>query len=319
MQVQGSVRELWRFPVKSMEGERVERVRVGSSGIEGDRLWAVRDVRAGTITGAKRLPALLRCRARFTHEPARGEIPPVVVRLPGGEELESGDPELHRQLSELGGREVRLSALPSAAVRAHFRAQQATRAELRRIFDLGAAEPLPDLSAFPLGKLLELARYAAPPGTYVDAYPLHVVTTATLRELAARSGVEVSTVRLRPTLLLEVSGSGYAEAGWTRGSLQCGALVARFEMATVRCGMPAREQAGLPADRRVSAAIARHADRCVGAYASVVHPGTLTVGDAVRIGVPSPSSLERATARATRALVRSALRLLERALPAGRE
>lgn len=317
MQASAAVQELWRFPVKSMEGERVERVAVGLHGVEGDRLWAVRDVRGGAITGAKQVPALLRCRARFLREPTLGEVGTVAVRFPDGAELESRDPEIHRRLSELGGRDLRLSALPSARVAAHFRGAQATRAELRRIFDLGPEEPLPDLSVFPLGKLLELARYASPPGTYVDAYPLHVVTTASLRELSRRSGAELESVRLRPSVLLDVEGEGLVETAWVGASLQRGALVARVEMQTVRCGMPAREQAGLPADRRVTAAIARHADRCVGVYASVLRPGPLAVGESLAVGLARPTRAGRAVARASRATARAGLRLLQRVIPAG--
>jgi uncharacterized protein YcbX len=37
------VTEIWRYPVKSMGGERVDAVAVGERGVHADRMWAVRD------------------------------------------------------------------------------------------------------------------------------------------------------------------------------------------------------------------------------------------------------------------------------------
>ncbi len=58
MQVIGTVKEIWRYPVKSMAGERLQRANVGALGIYGDRGWAIRDEKAGEIRNARKLPAL---------------------------------------------------------------------------------------------------------------------------------------------------------------------------------------------------------------------------------------------------------------------
>lgn len=44
------VAELWRYPVKSMGGERLERARIGPLGIEGDRIVHVEDGRGRVVT-----------------------------------------------------------------------------------------------------------------------------------------------------------------------------------------------------------------------------------------------------------------------------
>ncbi len=62
MQV-GHVSGIWRFPVKSMGGERLDRSEVGPQGLAGDRGWAVRDAKTGGILTAKRYPILLQCAA----------------------------------------------------------------------------------------------------------------------------------------------------------------------------------------------------------------------------------------------------------------
>jgi uncharacterized protein YcbX len=52
------VAELWRYPVKSMAGERLERAVIGACGVAGDRVVQVRDGRGRVITSRSR-PALL--------------------------------------------------------------------------------------------------------------------------------------------------------------------------------------------------------------------------------------------------------------------
>ena len=53
------LRELLRYPVKSMLGESLSETAVGEKGIPGDRIWATRDEQRGGIRGGKKLPQLL--------------------------------------------------------------------------------------------------------------------------------------------------------------------------------------------------------------------------------------------------------------------
>ena len=56
----GTVAEVWRYPVKSLPGERLhQRVAVGPAGIEGDRRRAVVDEATGKVLSAKTVPPLL--------------------------------------------------------------------------------------------------------------------------------------------------------------------------------------------------------------------------------------------------------------------
>jgi uncharacterized protein YcbX len=56
------ISELWRYPVKSMAGERLERAQLGRDGIPGDRVLYVVDER-GQILSARTKPRLLGHRA----------------------------------------------------------------------------------------------------------------------------------------------------------------------------------------------------------------------------------------------------------------
>jgi uncharacterized protein len=53
------VAELWRYPVKSLQGERLASTEVGPEGLAGDRQWALFDVGTGFGLTARRVPDLL--------------------------------------------------------------------------------------------------------------------------------------------------------------------------------------------------------------------------------------------------------------------
>ena len=72
----GRVAQLWRYPVKSMQGERLPSAHLGDGGMVGDRRWGVRS--GERVLAGKRTPLLLEALARTT---AAGGLE---VRLPGG-------------------------------------------------------------------------------------------------------------------------------------------------------------------------------------------------------------------------------------------
>jgi uncharacterized protein YcbX len=49
----GSLSGLWRFPVKSMMGERLEEAELSGRGIAGDRAYALIDTDTGKVVSAK--------------------------------------------------------------------------------------------------------------------------------------------------------------------------------------------------------------------------------------------------------------------------
>lgn len=72
------VRELWRYPVKSVQGEQLASADVGLLGIAGDRACALFDVATGYGLTARRAPDLLFAAARLTADGA------VEILLPDG-------------------------------------------------------------------------------------------------------------------------------------------------------------------------------------------------------------------------------------------
>jgi uncharacterized protein len=58
------VAELWRYPVKSLRGERVDAAELGPHGLHGDRQWALFDADTGLGLTGRRVPELLFAAAR---------------------------------------------------------------------------------------------------------------------------------------------------------------------------------------------------------------------------------------------------------------
>lgn len=288
----GRIAQIWRYPVKSMAGERITASDVGPLGLHADRMWAVRDLELGATTGAKRLPALLRCTARFTAEPPRdagpGNAPEVVIGLPCGEEVSSSDPSVHARLSEFVRRDVRLCPLPPVSDRKRYRGPMLTKADARRMMGVDPGEPLPDISMFPVRKLAELSRYVTPVGSYADVYPVHVVTFASLRTMARRTpGTDFDVRRFRPTVVVEAAGDGeFPEWEWCGGTLVSPQAELTADIPTIRCVMPTLEQPGLPRDPEVTRSVARHARRCLGVYGTVGKPGRIAEGDRLELRPP---------------------------------
>lgn len=285
MKTVGRIRELWRYPVKSMGGEKIADCLLGPFGVPGDRAWALRDEAAGEIRGGKKLPVLLQCSARFLCEPSAGESPAAEISLPGARTISTDSPGVSAELSQLVGRKVTLCPLRPAEDRDHYRRGMPDNPdmleELRQLFGREPDEPLPDLSVFPE----EIMEFTSPLGTYFDAFPLHFLTTATLEEMSRRApDSRFDTRRFRPNFVVETSpeaGQGLLESGWGGRELRVGEARLRVVMPTVRCSMVTQPQGDLPKDPGVLRAVVRQADQNMGSYATIVEPGRVRTGDEV--------------------------------------
>lgn len=103
----GVVERLWRYPVKSMRGESLDRLVVDGRGAVGDRLFAVRD-EAGKFGSGKDTRRFRRIDGLFRfHARCEGEAP--VVGFPDGSEIAGDDPLVHEALSRALGLQVTLA------------------------------------------------------------------------------------------------------------------------------------------------------------------------------------------------------------------
>ena len=160
-----------------------------------------------------------------------------------------------------------------------YRAPRETKAEIRAKFGLAEDEPLPDLSVFPLRKLAELSRYVTPVGSLFDAYPVHVITRASLAAMAALTpGSDFDVRRFRPNLVDTEPGDELPENSWCNADLDLPNAGLHGEIPTLRCVMPTREQRELPTDIQVMRTVAKHANPASESGATVSSPGTIGAG-----------------------------------------
>lgn len=304
----GHIRSLHRYPVKSMAGESLDSAQVGADGLLGDRAFALRDEVVGEIRGGKKWPRLMQCSARYREEPSEGHTPVAAITLPDGIETSTNHEHVSKQLSSFLGLPVTLCPLRPASDKEHYRRVQPGASiagvlarsnslrkvvarlatvgpggdELRRDFGREAGEPLPDLSVFPA----EIFEYVSPLGTYFDAFPIHLVTTASLAALRDKQpAADWDARRFRANFVVETVPelSGAAELSWAGRTLRIGGLELECTVPTPRCSMVAQAQPGLAKDSTVLRTIVREADQNVGLYARVKRAGRIAVGDAVEL------------------------------------
>lgn len=310
MRLVGHVQSLHRYPVKSMVGEDLRSADVTTSGVAGDRAWAARNLEAREQQGARRLPGLLGIIATSGEANGASSSSAPMIHFPDGETFRADDPRASERLGEHLGKRVELVPLAPRTNLAHYRLGRlsADGAELRREFGVLAGEDAPDLSSFPFRKLVELGIFATPPGTYFDAYPLHLLTTSSLRYVRTQSGNRnIDARRYRPNVVIDTADcEGLIEADWEGARLEVGACELRVEARTIRCSIPGRAQAvdGIGADKEVIRAVAQHADRHMGVYASVACAGTVRLGDPVHLFPSNARPVADRLRRAQQGLIR---------------
>lgn len=285
----GTVRELWRYPVKSMAGETLGAGEfVQQYGLPGDRGWALRDEQVGEITSAKKLPGLLALSARYLGTPSGAETPPVIIRLPDGAELHSADPEVAARLSTELGRRVTLWPRRPAEDRAHYRRARPITdmvASIREASELLPDEPTPDLGAIP-ADLSIVADHVSPPGTYFDYFHVHLLTRQSLASLQALLlAARIDRRRFRPNLVVDWPGTddAFPEFAWPGRRIAIGDLRLQVIMPAMRCGMITYAQAELPKEPSIMRTVVRECGMNFGVGAQVLEPGRVRVGDRVRL------------------------------------
>jgi len=245
--------ELWRYPVKSMQGEPMTRVEVSPKGVAGDRQRAVVDAQSGVSLSAKRYGELLHCHARTVDDE-------VVIQLPDGSEYPVDSAHAAESLSELLDRRVTIQrARPDHTVRHEFPTELAA----------GEGEPFlwePGLEGF------------------FDRAPIHLITTSTLHMFSrARPGSVFDRARFRPNILVESGDAGFVENDWVGHDLRLGALTYHVLDRKPRCVMTTRPQGHLDTDREVIKAIRESNDGNAGIELRAAGKGVLRTGDEVSL------------------------------------
>jgi uncharacterized protein YcbX len=300
MAIVGSVAELWRFPVKSMQGEQLQEVTVTERGGLGDRAYALIDTETGKVASAKSVklfPDLLACRAAFVEPPrAHRDVPPVRIALPNGRSVTSDSRDVGRTLSAYFRRDVRLARVAPDDFTVDMYHPDVEGADPRGYRDTVVAQQLGSALFAALGM-----ESPVPVGAFFDVCPLSVMTTSTLarlNELRPQSRFEPR--RFRMNIIVSTERPGFVENGWVGHELGLGDG-ARINVAllTARCVMTTLAQEDLPQDSDVLRTLVQHNRMpigrdlhpardvgqfpCAGVYAVVAASGTVRTGDHVTL------------------------------------
>jgi uncharacterized protein YcbX len=239
---------LWRYPVKSMQGESISAAELGTFGIVGDRRYGVQAEPSGRILSAKRVGRLLSARAQ--------SISSVRISLPTGEVLDGPGRSTDSALSSWLEQSVRLVEANHEEIPT-FESQ---------------ADDADDASAS--------VTWQGRPGAFVDSSPVHLLTTSSLRAMAIqRPDLDWNMARFRPNLLVETAGDRRLEDNWVGRRCSLGDVQLEIIKPCTRCVMVTRSQPqGLARQLGVLSHLSQVAEGTLGVLARVVRPGTVAVG-----------------------------------------
>lgn len=248
------IAELWRYPVKSLLGERLPTLRLVDDGVEGDRTWGIQDRSDGRILTARREPRLLFASSRL----AARDLP--VITLPDGQEMAGTGPVTDAALSAWLGKPVTLiAAVESNAARAEY-----------------FADATDDAS--------QAIEWTMPRGRFVDAFPLLLMTTAGLRSGAVAYPAGTWDVRrFRPNVFIRIEGEGWLEDAWADRQLSVGSAQLIPRRRCVRCTMVNRAQPGLDTDVNIYKTLHRTHRGEAGMWTQVIQPGFIAEGDVIEM------------------------------------
>lgn len=289
---QAIIQELWRFPIKSFGGEKLNQVTFAQQGILGDRAYALMNTETGKVISAKsvrQFPNLLCCQAQFLAEPQPGQaIPPVKITLDDGTTLQSDDPAIDQKLSNYFGQALTLAqTAPDDFTIDTFNPDvEGINPEKRGKFTeskLGTAffERVGQESAVPAG-------------SFMDIYPLSIITSSTLeylQKLRPESNFDLR--RFRMNIILKTSEEGFVENDWLKKEMRIQDSVRiQVTIPDPRCVMTTLAQEGFPRDNQIMKTLSQHNTLdvedlgkcpCAGVYATILQGGTGKVGDQVAI------------------------------------
>lgn len=273
----GTIAELWRYPVKSMGGERLDEATLGTGGIANDRGWAIRETETGKVASAKQ-PRAYRALLHFAAT-ADSDHDDAVVTIAGPSNLHvrSADADHATVLSTALGRTVTLDRA----------------GEVDALYE----SEWPDMEGLVISNMtLDLpVAMSTEKSSYVDLAALHLVSTASLAALAALTPESTIDVRrFRPNLVIDTGdATGFLDVDWVGHDLAIGDdVVIHISDNATRCVMTTLAQGELAQERSVLQTLATQNQQefgglgrsaCLGVYAEVVACGAIRAGDAVAI------------------------------------
>jgi uncharacterized protein len=263
----GVVASLWRYPVKSMLGEKLDEVDVVSKGFLGDRAYALWDRETERIASAKnpkKWAKLLGFQAAFVSPPIpQASMPSVKFNLPDGSTTTSDNIDINTTLSQAVGRDVHLlTAAPEAPSLDQY---------------------WPDIEGAQNREVI--TQLFMPSGTFFDSCSIHAITTATLARLKnIYPEGDFEPCRFRPNILIEPTATeaSFIEDGWVGTKMFIGDRVClSIDTACPRCVVTTIAQSDIPMDLNILRTTTKHNKAIAGIRNSVLQEGIIRCGDSI--------------------------------------
>lgn len=245
----GRVASIYRYPVKSMRGERLDAAEVGWRGLAGDRRYAFIDL--GNRSGfpwltARQFSGLLRYEPRF-ESPGDPGTSRVLVRTPAGRDLAVDSAELLDEIARESARDIRLLHHQSG------------------VFDTFDFSIVARQSIEAVSKAIGRAGSGG---------------------IATGGGRMLDERRFRPNVVLDCAGDApFCEDGWIGGLVRFGergdSAGIRINRADLRCMVINIDPDDLASDPAVLRYVAQERANQLGVYGSVQVPGTIRAGEDV--------------------------------------
>ena len=115
-----------------------------------------------------------------------------------------------------------------------------------------------------------------------DAFPLSMISTATIDSIAGTVGEHLDQRRFRPNVVIELAaGEPFAEDALVGREIRFGSVTVRFDKRDKRCVAINVDPVTSNKNPAVLRAVAKERQACLGVYASVVHTGFMSINDPV--------------------------------------
>jgi uncharacterized protein len=270
-----TVEAIWRYPVKSMQGEELQAADVTQRGLVGDRAYALVEKATNRAAVVRTWAAgLMNYYVQFDKEPQPNQPPPTVrITGPDGVMHTSSEPDIDVRLSATFDRELSLMSQAPAGLLVEFPAGT-----------LGGN--LAELTEAPLAG-------NSPEGTFFDLACVNLIATSSLdqmRSVYPRGKIDVR--RFRPNIVVRTLEAPFVENTWVGRRIAIGnEVILKVIMPCPRCVNVTLPQPGLPRDGGLLRAIAQHNTcdlgdfgklPCLGVYADVIQTGRIRHGDILR-------------------------------------
>ncbi|GAB5471908.1 MAG: MOSC domain-containing protein [Maribacter sp.] len=273
----GTIESIFRYPIKSLGGEKLLDALIDQNGVEGDRYFAFKDCESGFIVSCKhptKWGGIIELSATIN----KGNS--IVVK-DSDEKIITGKEEIESKIRELTSRKVELISVKDNLGR------QYREADRSNIDEVGATIKQEPLSI--VGNETH----------FFDFAPLHLITSSSLDYINMfYSKGDFNVQRFRPNLFIKTANSNkFEENEWIGKKIRIGHnLEIKIVEPTPRCVLTTLKQGELEKDRKILKTIAQNSSAkrftffpgetlkgTLGVYSIVLKKGSVKVGDKVQL------------------------------------